>query len=90
MHRKAKVIHIITKLELGGAQKTTLYTLSHLDRAIYRPILICGPGGLLLDDMMDIPGLKSYICPYLIREISPLYDLLALLWIFRILRREKS
>ncbi len=28
---KITVVHIITKLELGGAQQNTLFTVAHLD-----------------------------------------------------------
>jgi hypothetical protein len=28
---KVKVVHIITKMELGGAQQNTLHTVSHLN-----------------------------------------------------------
>ena len=44
---KIKVAHIITKLELGGAQKNTLYTITHLNRAAFKASLISGTGGIL-------------------------------------------
>ena len=44
------VAHIITKLELGGAQQNTLYTVENLDRSKYKVILISGNGGLLDSD----------------------------------------
>ena len=49
-----KVVHIITKLELGGAQQNTLYTVSHLDKDKFIPILITGSEGLLVDDAKDL------------------------------------
>ncbi len=87
--QKIKIIHIITKLELGGAQQTTLYTLSHLDQSHYLPVLICGQGGILLPEAIMIPGLKVYICPELEREISPFKDLRAVISLWRILLKEK-
>ena len=30
---KARVLHVITRLDLGGAQQNTLYCVSHHDRA---------------------------------------------------------
>ena len=30
---RAKVIHVVTRLDLGGAQQNTLYTAAHLDPA---------------------------------------------------------
>ena len=38
------VCHVITKLELGGAQEVALYAVSHLDRSKFRPLLVTGPG----------------------------------------------
>src|SRR5690349_1506363 len=46
---KRKVFHVITKLELGGAQKVTLMTLERLPRDQYRLGLATGPEGLLVD-----------------------------------------
>ncbi|MBN2373374.1 glycosyltransferase family 4 protein [bacterium] len=89
MSKKIKVIHIITQLELGGAQQTTLYTLAHLDKTQYIPVLICGPGGILLQEALKIPGLRVHICPGLRRPIAPFYDLIALINMRGILRKEK-
>src|SRR5258708_36189079 len=44
---KLRVAHIITQLELGGAQRNTLYTLSHLAPDRFEPMLICGRGEIL-------------------------------------------
>ncbi|RLA94274.1 MAG: glycosyltransferase family 1 protein, partial [Deltaproteobacteria bacterium] len=45
---KARVVHIITKLELGGAQQNTLWTVRHLDRRAFEPYLITNDQGLLV------------------------------------------
>ena len=87
---RIKVIHIITKLELGGAQQTTLYTLSHLDQSRFIPVLICGPGGILLPDAYNIPDLRIHICNYLIRPVAPFRDFFALIILWRILRKERA
>ena len=55
---RVPVVHIITMLELGGAQQNTLFTVANLDRSVYRPVLITGNGGLLLDGAKDIDGLR--------------------------------
>jgi len=85
---KIKVCHIITKLELGGAQKNTLYTVSNLDKEKFDVFLISGEGGIL-DDEAKKQNFKKYFLKNLVREISPLNDLLALIKIFKILRKEK-
>ena len=83
---KVKVAHIITKLELGGAQQNTLFTLKNLDRGRFTPILITGSNGLLLEDALELVDVKTFLIPHLIRPISPLKDLAALYKIFKILR----
>ena len=44
------VVHVITKLELGGAQQNTLHTVATLDRTRFAPVLVTGPGGMLEDE----------------------------------------
>jgi glycosyltransferase involved in cell wall biosynthesis len=85
---KIKVCHIITKLELGGAQKNTLYTVSNLDKKKFDVFLLSGEGGIL-DDEVKKQSFKKYFLKNLVREISPLNDLIALIKIFKILREEK-
>ncbi len=85
MHR---VCHIITKLELGGAQKITLRTVSHLDRAKFHPMLITGGEPAELDgDAAKIPKLELHRVPSLVRAIRPVLDLKALIQLTRLLRR---
>ena len=68
------VCQIITKLELGGAQKVALFTAAHLDRARFRPVLLTGPGGLLTDEAKALPGVAVEIVPSLGRAIRPFRD----------------
>jgi glycosyltransferase involved in cell wall biosynthesis len=86
---KPKVIHVITKLELGGAQKVTLMTLERLPKDRYELGLVSGPDGLLVDWASRIEGLDRVWLPTLIREVRPLQDLKALLSMMRLFRREK-
>jgi glycosyltransferase involved in cell wall biosynthesis len=83
------VCHIITKLELGGAQENTLFTVSHLDPARFRPILITGEPGLLDADARKLPGVEFHQIPSLVRELHPWSDLRALLALAWLLRRLK-
>lgn len=83
------VCHILTKLELGGAQQNTLFTVSHLDPEKFRPILITGEPGLLDDEARKLSGVEFHQIPYLVRKVRPLSDLLALLALTRLLRRLK-
>jgi glycosyltransferase involved in cell wall biosynthesis len=82
------VCHIITKLELGGAQKITLRTMAHLDRSKYFPVLIVGGEAGELDvDATSILGRELYRVPSLVRAIRPLQDVKAFFSLTRLLRR---
>jgi len=69
-----RVVHVITKLELGGAQQNTLYTVSHLDRARFEPHLVCGSGGILDDEARALKDVAVHFASSLEREIRPLSD----------------
>ena len=86
---KTKVFHVITKLELGGAQKVTLMTLERLPRDRYDVALITNPDGLLVEWAKRIPGLNLYWMPSLIREVQPVQDFIALVSLWRLFRRER-
>ena len=81
------VCHIITKLELGGAQEVALYAVAHLDRAKYRPVLVAGPGGLLTDEARGLSHVDVRILPELGRSIRLVGDLAALVKLTTLLRR---
>jgi glycosyltransferase involved in cell wall biosynthesis len=83
------VCHIITKLELGGAQQNTLFTVSHLDPDKFRPMLIAGEPGLLDADARKLAGVEFHQIPSLVRGIRPLSDFRALLALTLLLRRLK-
>lgn len=81
-----KVCHLITRLDLGGAQKNTLYTCSHLNHEV---TLIAGPGGVLDDEakaLSEKHGFKLIFLPSLVRDIRPLTDLLAFFQLANLLR----
>ena len=83
------ICHIITKLELGGAQEVALYAVSHLDRTRFRRVLMAGPGGLLTEEARRLPGVDLIIVPTLGRRIHAISDLVAFLHLIRLLRRVK-
>src|SRR6185295_5322905 len=86
---KTKVFHVITKLELGGAQKVTLMTLERLPRDRYDLGLISGPEGLLVDWANQIPDIKRLWISSLVREVQPLQDIVAFFQLWRLFRRER-
>jgi glycosyltransferase involved in cell wall biosynthesis len=84
---KLRVVHIITMLELGGAQQNTLYTLEHLNRECFEVFLVSGAGGLLSEDAARIRNLQSFFLPSLVREVKPARDIKALFKLWILLRR---
>lgn len=89
MAQRVKVAHIITRLELGGAQQNTLYCCEHHDRKQYDVILISGMGGYLDDQAQKIKNCKTYLLPELKHPIRPWWDLRALHRLKQILKDEK-
>lgn len=85
---KARVIHIITKLELGGAQQNTLYTVEHLDRSRFSVALWSGDGGILNSDAERIADIEFVIVPELVREIKPDRDFMAYHQLYTMLKDE--
>lgn len=84
-----KVAHIITRLELGGAQQNTLYCCENHDRKKFEVILITGEGGYLDRQALGIKSCKVYFLPELKHPIRPWWDLAALFKISSILKKEK-
>jgi len=85
----AKVVHLVTRLDLGGAQQNTLHTVRHLNRACFEPVLMCGRGGMLDDEAAADPSFRTVFVDSLLRDISPFYDLLALFELTKLLLAER-
>lgn len=85
MKTPERVLHLITKLELGGAQINTLYTVEHLDSTRFQAWLASGPGGRL-HPSPDREG-RWHILPHLHRAIHPITDLKALIELIRLLKK---
>jgi glycosyltransferase involved in cell wall biosynthesis len=81
------VCHVITKLELGGAQEVALYAVSHLDRSKFRSLLVTGPGGLLTDEAKTLPGVDVHVLSSLARHVHVLADFAAFVELIRLFRR---
>jgi glycosyltransferase involved in cell wall biosynthesis len=72
---RLRVVHIITKLEIGGAEQNTLYSVEHLNSSLFEAHLIVGPGGLLDKETEKLTGVGIQFCGELSREkIRPLAD----------------
>lgn len=82
-----RVVHIITKLEFGGAQMNTLYTVEHLDREHFEVTLIAGVGGYMAPRAKALQNTRCYFMPEMRRPISLLRDWRAFWKIRRILKK---
>lgn len=76
--RRIKLLYIITKLELGGAQKQLLSLITRLDKERFSPFLFTAKNGILLPEALSIERLTLKKSFFLERKINPLKDIFAL------------
>jgi glycosyltransferase involved in cell wall biosynthesis len=84
--RKINILYVITKLELGGAQKQLLSLVRGLDKERFNAYILAAYDGLLIEAAKEIPGLKLIRCRFLERPIRPIKDILALFSIYRFIK----
>lgn len=89
MSRRHRVAHVITRLELGGAQQNTLYCVRHHDRARFEVALLAGRGARLDDEALAIPEADVRLVPWLTHRISPIADMRAVLRLRDYFRRAR-
>ncbi len=86
--RKIKLLHIITHLDLGGAQKVSLALIKSLNNDIFDIHFISSPGGKLIGKLAEIPHIKVKLLPYLGRKIINLLgDLISFIQLILYIRR---
>ena len=86
-----RVVHIITRLILGGAQENTLYTAigQHRDSR-FDVTLLCGVDEAGEGDLFEEArraGVRTIVLPSLVRPIRPLTDLRAFVDLYRFLKK---
>ena len=86
MSGPVRVLHVITRLELGGAQGNTLHTVATLDRSAFSPGLAWGPGDRLDGRARTLAGVALFEVPALVRPPAPRSDLEAFHELRRIIR----
>jgi glycosyltransferase involved in cell wall biosynthesis len=84
--KKVNLLYVITKLELGGAQKQLLHLLKSLDTGAYSVFLFTGVEGDLNGDFDSIEGLTIKRCRFLVRSVHPLKDLFSLIALYRFMK----
>ena len=87
-----KIVHIITRLIIGGAQENTLITCREQAKRGHEVVLITGPaigpeGGLFCET--ENQAFKTIVIDKLVREIKPDWDLIAYSQIKKILKEIK-
>jgi len=83
-----RILQLITHLELGGAQKATLSLCRWLRSQGYYVVLGSSYRGLLVEEAQGLLGRGFKKFRFLIREINPLYDLIAFVSLFIYIREE--
>jgi glycosyltransferase involved in cell wall biosynthesis len=89
---RPRVLHIITRLIVGGAQENTIASVERVDPTRFASRLWIGPQtgyeGSLLEDARS-RGIAVRVLPHLVREIAPLRDLLVTFELVRLIRRDR-
>jgi glycosyltransferase involved in cell wall biosynthesis len=86
---KTNLLYVITKLELGGAQKHVL-DLAHLaDKRRFNVFLLTAQEGLLVKEASSLSGVQVHLSRFLERAINPFFDLLAFFEIFFFIRKNR-
>jgi len=75
--RRPKIVHLITRLELGGAQQNTIYCVETHDRTRFDVGLWAGEGGILDSAARAIDGTDVRMLPWLVHPIAPVRDAIA-------------
>jgi glycosyltransferase involved in cell wall biosynthesis len=77
VRKTPRIVHLITRLELGGAQQNTLYCAEHHDRTRFSVGLWAGEGGRLDPRARAIENADVRILPWLKHAIAPVHDAMA-------------
>ena len=85
-----KLLFIITQSEMGGAQKYVYETAINLDSGQYDITVAAGPkGNWELLERLKKAGVKTRRLSYLKRNINPLFDIMGILQVYRLIKQEK-
>lgn len=80
MAGRVSILHVITKLAVGGSGMNTLISCRDIGAPDFVSELVTGPEKAVEGDYFDLArkfGITTMIAPHLFRRISPLNDLLA-------------
>lgn len=86
--RKIRVLQIITRLIVGGAQGIALSIASGLDKDKFEVTFLTGPQDFNIE-MVKKWNINAIIIPDLIRKINPVKDLMALIRLYFFIKKNK-
>ncbi len=86
---KINILYVITKLELGGAQKQLLSLINGLNKEKYNIFLFTARDGLLLNEAQILAKVTLKKSRFLERPINPLKDVLALIELYNFIKINK-
>jgi glycosyltransferase involved in cell wall biosynthesis len=97
---RAKVIHVITRLDNGGSAQNTLLTAIRHDRTRFEPLVVVGDTGPWADQggrqateancrRLEKAGVRWTMIPSLGRTIQPLRDVTTFWSLVRLFRQER-
>jgi glycosyltransferase involved in cell wall biosynthesis len=91
MAERLKVLHVITRLTLGGSAENTIDSVVALERAGYDVILATGGEAEEIEvvESARARGCRIVPVPALVRNLRPLHDLRALWSLFGLIRLER-
>ena len=92
LHRPLRVLHVITRMIVGGAQENTMLSCALIDAKRFPSTLLTGAEtgveGELHGESRE-RGVRMVIEPSLVRRLSPWHDLVATIRLWRMMRRER-
>ena len=88
-----KIMHVITRFILGGAQENTLYSVEGQHASARHDVMLVtgpavGPEGELLERAKR-SGIRTVVVGHLRRAICPWHDTLALVGLCRLMRKHR-
>ena len=82
-----KILYVITKSEIGGAQTHLMEVVRYMHRAGHDVSVVTGTAGWLTNELAAI-GVDYEVLPDLVREINPAKDIKTINYICRILENK--
>jgi len=89
VRKKYSILHIITHLQVGGAQDNTLYTLEKLNRKMFNVSLAANMSGEFYERVTEINDLQLFHLSRLQTRVNLFNDVLSLFFLIKLIKTEK-